>query len=121
MAEVFDSYTGEPFKEEYQSQIEGISEGRSPFYKARELQFISEQYHVSPAAEGWRVRRRGCPAELFPVMPAQLQAVRMMDWMVQNDGSVGVAIYWLSRKQLQPFFNLLDRLMIAAETEGVNG
>jgi hypothetical protein len=109
-----DSYTGEPFKEEYRSPIDGIQQGRSAFYKDREMKKIGEQYLVSPAAEGWSLWRRGCPRELFPRFATQEQAVRAMDWCVRNDGSVGIAIHWLGKQELDPFFRLLDYIMRAA-------
>jgi hypothetical protein len=112
-----DSYTGEPYVEEYTSQIEGIRQGRSPFYKTRELQKISEQYLVSPAGEGWQLWRRGCPKNIFPQFDSQAAAVMAMDWCVANDGSVGVALHWLNQKNLEPFFNLLDHIMAAARGE----
>ena len=121
MADVFDSYTGDPYREDYQSEIEGIEIGRSPFYKIRELREISEQYWISPypaageaSPSGWLVRRRGCPSNLFPVMPALAQAVAVMDWLVVNDGSVGVAIFWLARKQANPYLKLLDHILEVA-------
>lgn len=114
MADTFDSYTGDPYVEDYQSPIEGIERGRSPFYKDRELQTLSEQYQTVPAAEGWLVHRRGCPATLSPVLPTQHQAVAVMDWLVQNDASVGVAVHWASKQNIEPLIRLLDRIIEVA-------
>jgi hypothetical protein len=111
-----DSYTGEPYKEHYQSPIPGIQQGRSPFYKDRELQRISEQYLVTPAAEGWLMWRRGTPKNLFPRFDDQAAAIRAMDWCVRNDGSVGVVIHWLTKKDIGPFLRLLDYVMEAARS-----
>lgn len=108
-----DSYTGDEYKADYVSKIPDIHVGRSPFYKSRELLRISAQYHTEPVPEGVRVRRRGCPAALFPVLPALTQALAAMDWCVRNDGSVGVAIHWLNKGQVGPFLDLLDYFMEA--------
>lgn len=117
MAEEIDSYTGEPWKEEYTSKIPNIQKGRQTFYKERERLRISKQYWVSPLVEGWHVRRVGCPATLFPVLPTQPAAVRAMDWMVRNDASVEIVIHWLAKGNLEPFFKLLDQIMEAANEQ----
>lgn len=112
--EVSDSYTGDLYEEEYTSSIPGIEKGRSPFYKDRELATISEQYWISPLNGGWLLRRRGCPDAMLPVFPALTQAQHAMDWAVQNDGSVRIAIHWLNKQSFDPYFKLLDKLMEVA-------
>lgn len=109
-----DSYTGEVWKPPYISKIPDIHRGKESFYRRKELLRISQQYWVSPADTGWRIHRRGCPAALFPILPEQQAAVRAMDWMVRNDASVEIALHWLNKKDLDPFFRLLDYIMEAA-------
>ncbi len=48
MTDVIDSYTGEPYVEDYISKIPDIRRGRQNFYRTAELRRVSEQYWVSP-------------------------------------------------------------------------
>jgi hypothetical protein len=109
-----DSYTGDEYVAPYVSKIPGIHIGRSPFYKDAELRRISAQYFTEPHPEGVLVRRADCPPHFFPVLPDLAQAVAAMDWCVRNDGSVGVAIHWLNKKEIEPYLNLLSLFVEAA-------
>ena len=48
MPEVIDSYTGEPFVEDYISPIPDIKRGRESFWRRVERERASQQYWVSP-------------------------------------------------------------------------
>lgn len=111
----FDSYTGDEYKAGYVSQIPDIRVGRSPFYRYAELARISAQYHTEPGPRGGvRLRRAGTPSVFFPELPALTQAVAAMDWCVLNDASISIVVHWLSRKEIQPYLELLERFMGAA-------
>lgn len=120
-----DSYTGVPIQK-YESQIPNIGKGRSPFYKEAELRRISAQYYIGPADGGavaqpvpstgvWYLRREGCPAEFFPALRSSVVAQAIMDWCVRNDASVRVVIHWLKEGNIEPYFNLLDRIAEIAD------
>lgn len=115
--QIVDSYTKEPIAEEYVSQIAGINQPRS-LYKASQAQRTA-QYAVSPAAEGWKLVREGCPESLFPHFATENVAAQVMDWCVQNDASIAVAIHWLARGEVSPFFRLLDEITNVAQRAGV--
>jgi hypothetical protein len=127
----FDSYTGVPIQK-YESQIPNIGKGRSPFYKEAELQRISAQYYIGPheggsvaepsvaaesvpAPRSWYLRREGCPAEFFPALRSSAVAHAVMDWCVRNDASVRIVIHWLTEGNIEPYFNLLDRVAEIAD------
>lgn len=48
MSEVLDSYTGEPYVEEYVSQIPNIRQGRQAFWKREHYLRAAEQYWAYP-------------------------------------------------------------------------
>lgn len=110
-----DSYTGEPIELDYVSPFKGINKPRT-LYKPDGQ--VTAQYRVSPRAEGWIVVRDGCPESFFPRFPTAEIAGQVMDWLVANDGSVGVAIHWIKRGDLGPLLSLLDRIQEVVREAG---
>jgi hypothetical protein len=111
--QIIDSYTKEPLADEYVSQIPGINRPRSLYRE--ELTRRTAQYAVSPAAEEWKLVREGCPESLFPRFQSENVAAQVMDWLVLNDASVAIAIHWLAKGDVDPFFRLLDDITKVAE------
>lgn len=135
MPQVIDSYTGDPYVEDYISPIEGIRRGRESFWRRAELARASTQYWVSPLPSdpasvdspaapdpteshlrtsrpsGWQLRRLNSPSDLFPVFPDQKTAVRVMDWCVSNDASVQIAVHWLEKSNPVPFLCMLQDIV----------
>jgi hypothetical protein len=147
MTEVLDSYTGEPYVEDYTSPIPDIRRGRESFWRRAEREKAAEQYWVSPVGgaaltqgpgetdspatplgdprfeipppSGWLLRRKDSPSDLFPVMQSQPQAVAVMDWCVRNDASIRIVLHWLERGNPTPFLCMLqDIVRIAQDAKG---
>lgn len=134
MSEVLDSYTGEPYVEDYVSPIPDIKRGRESFWRRAELARAAQQYWVSPAfapeeepatpdspsldprrserlPQGWLLRRKDSPSDLFPLFPSQESAVIAMDWCVRNDGSVGVVLHWLLKGNMVPYLAMMQDII----------
>lgn len=135
--QVLDSYTGDPYVEDYVSPIADIKRGRESFWRRAEIAKAAEQYWVSPSfppeepdaaqpaspslppvshavdrrPSGWLLRRREAPIDLFPLFPSQAVAVRVMDWCVRNDASIKIAVHWLDRGNPTPFLCMMQDII----------
>jgi hypothetical protein len=111
---IIDSYTQEILGEEYVSKIPGIMNGKQDFYRPGAVAV----YELSPAAGEWVVLRDGCGASsgmpLFLSHPTRDIAQRVMEWLIRNDDSVRIAMFWMERKNLDPYFRLLNYIQEVA-------
>lgn len=72
MSEVLDSYTGEPYVEDYVSKIPDIHRGRESFWRRMEMARAAQQYWVSPyhAPEEEPLPSPGPGGTLSPAAPS---------------------------------------------------
>lgn len=114
---VVDSYTKTVLADEgYVSPIKGINEPRT-FFKKTEFWKCSAEYRVQPADYGWKLTRQNTTDTLFPLFETEEIATRVMDWCVQNDASVELAIAYLLNGDLDPLLRLLDYIGEVARGE----
>lgn len=112
MKKLIDSYTREETELPYISPFKGINKPRT-LYKPEHCR-VSAQYSVAQREDGqWAVKREAATANFLPPALDEESARKMLEWLVLNDGSVGVVIHWLNKGEFDPYFRMLDHLQLA--------
>jgi|SRR5215203_1986388 len=111
----------------YVSGVQNIRRGRQSFHRRDEYDSASYMVAEEKGGEGggvegepsvWRLTRLACkqyPDQPLLTFPSLAAAERAADWCVRNDPTVQITMHWLARKQLDPFFHLLDALTEASK------
>lgn len=66
----------------------------------------------------WELKRMSCeqyPAQSLITFPSPEQAQRAAEWALRNDDSVKIALHWITKGDIEPYFRLLAVLTEAAQ------